>query len=87
MSSPTGITMYTREGCGDCYVAKRVMSKHDLGYDEIDILDDDTARDEVMRINGGLRRVPTILFPSGKVVVEPSARELEVELQTEGIIR
>jgi glutaredoxin len=55
MAKPSGITMYTRDGCGDCILAKRVMSKHDVGYAEIDILSDDSARAEVMRIKGVLQ--------------------------------
>ena len=80
------ITMYTTPWCGDCYVAKRTMRRLGVGYREIDISNDATARDEVQRINGGLRRVPTILFPSGRIVVEPSAPELERVLRSEGLV-
>ena len=30
----------------------------------------------VLEVNGGYRTVPTILFPDGRVLVEPSRREL-----------
>jgi len=34
----------------------------------------------VQRINGGFRTVPTILFPDGRVLVEPTRIELEEAL-------
>jgi mycoredoxin len=34
----------------------------------------------VQKINGGFRTVPTILFPDGRVLVEPSRLELEAAL-------
>ena len=33
-----------------------------------------------MRINGGARSVPTIVFPDGSVLVEPGDRELGAKL-------
>ncbi|HEV3230760.1 MAG TPA: glutaredoxin family protein [Candidatus Dormibacteraeota bacterium] len=81
-----GITMYTTPGCGDCYVAKRTMARLGVPYREVDIRDDAGAREEVQRLNGGLRSVPTIVFPSGHVVVEPSAPQLEAVLRREGAL-
>jgi len=34
------------------------------------------AADTVMAINGGYRSVPTLVFPDGRIMVEPSRREL-----------
>ena len=41
---------------------------------------DPQATAEVLRINRGLRSVPTILFPDGSILVEPSDSELEAKL-------
>jgi mycoredoxin len=81
-----GITMYTRDGCGDCYVAKRVMAQFSVPYKEIDIWEHDWAREEVRRINKGRQSVPTIIFPSGRIMVEPTHRELELALRDEQLI-
>jgi mycoredoxin len=81
------ITMYSRSGCGDCYVAKRVMAQFSVPYKEVDIWEHDWARDEVRRLNHGRQSVPTILFPSGRIMVEPTHRELELALREEHLIR
>src|SRR5579875_538399 len=70
------ITMYATTWCGDCRMAKRWFDSHGIAYNYIDIEKDEQAAETVMRLNGGMRSVPTIVFPDGSVLVEPSAREL-----------
>jgi len=70
------IKMYATTWCGDCRMAKRWFDQHNISYDYINIEEDDEAAAYVMRVNGGLRSVPTIIFPDGSILVEPSAREL-----------
>jgi mycoredoxin len=62
------------------------MARHGIAYTEINIDHDVEAREVVKRINQGNRSVPTIVFPSGAVLVEPSAPELEAQLVREGMI-
>ncbi|HXA41864.1 MAG TPA: glutaredoxin family protein [Candidatus Solibacter sp.] len=84
--NPGRITMYTTRWCSDCFRAKHFLGKHHVEYDEIDIAHDDEARAYVEKVNGGYRSVPTIVFPSSKVIVEPSNRELEAVLVSEGLL-
>ena len=70
------IKMYTTTWCGDCRMAKRCFDAHGISYDSIDIERDARAAAEVLRMNRGMHSVPTIVFPDGSVLVEPSAREL-----------
>jgi mycoredoxin len=70
------IKMYATTWCGDCRMAKRWFDAHGISYDYINIETDARAAAEVLRINRGVRSVPTIVFPDGSVLVEPSAREL-----------
>jgi mycoredoxin len=86
MSEPQ-LTIYTTAWCGDCRLARRVLDKHAIGYTLIDITDDAKARRYVEEINGGYRSVPTIVFPSSRVIVEPSAVELENALRGEGLLK
>jgi mycoredoxin len=87
MTDPTpAITMYTSPRCGDCYVAERTFARLGVAYREVDIVADPEARAVVERLNRGMRRVPTIVMPSGRVVIEPSAPELEAVLRREGIL-
>jgi glutaredoxin-like protein len=75
--SPHTITMYATRWCGDCRRAKRWFERRGIAYVYIDIDRDDQAAALVISINQGMRSVPTILFPDGSVLVEPTSRELE----------
>ena len=75
------IIMYTTAWCGDCRRAKRVFSDFDVPYTEVNISDDEDAAEIVQTLNNGLRSVPTIVFPDGGVLVEPSNTALAAVLQ------
>jgi mycoredoxin len=79
-SNEESIVMYSTTWCGDCRRAKRVFGARGVEYTEVNIDDDRAAAREVMRLNGGMRSVPTILFPDGSVLVEPSMSALENKL-------
>lgn len=70
------ITMYATTWCGDCRMAKRWFDQHGVAYNYINIEQNDEAAAYVRQVNGGMRAVPTIVFPDGSILVEPSAREL-----------
>ncbi|MDO8673890.1 MAG: mycoredoxin [Dehalococcoidia bacterium] len=76
------ITVYGTAWCGDCQRAKRVLDGKGVSYTWIDIGADPGAAAEVMRMNGGMRSVPTILFPDGSVLVEPSDSQLRAKIET-----
>ena len=75
------ITVYGTTWCGDCHRAKRVLDERGVSYTWIDVDADRAAQAVVLRLNGGLRSVPTIVFPDGTVLVEPSNRELWARLE------
>ena len=74
------ITVYGAMWCGDCRRAKRVLDGHGARYRWIDVEEDPAAADRVRRINRGLRTIPTILFPDGSILVEPTDEELTAKL-------
>jgi mycoredoxin len=76
------IKVYGTTWCPDCVRAKEVLAKHSVQYDWIDISYDVEARVYVEKVNRGNRSVPTIVFPDGSVLVEPSNADLEKKLQT-----
>ena len=80
------ILVYYAPWCGDCRVAKRVFEEHDIQYRMVNIDEDKAAQQKVQEINGGYKSIPTILFPSGAVVVEPTGPELITKLREEGLI-
>jgi mycoredoxin len=61
-------------------MAKHVLDSQQIAYEYIDIDLAPEAAELVQRINGGFRTVPTILFPDGRVLVEPTRIELEEAL-------
>jgi mycoredoxin len=68
--------MYSTTWCGDCHRAKRVFDELDTPYKNINIETEPGAATDMMRLNGGRQSVPTILFPEGSVLIEPSNSEL-----------
>jgi mycoredoxin len=74
------IKMYGTTWCPDCVRSKRWLEKHGFSYTWYDIGKDAAARDYVVKVNHGNRSVPTILFPDGSVLVEPSDAELAKKL-------
>ena len=74
------IRVYGTAWCPNCVRAKQVLAKHLVQYDWTDISNDEKARAYVEQVNRGNRSVPTIVFPDGSVLVEPSNAELEKKL-------
>lgn len=80
-AQPDGeILFYATSWCGDCFRAKRVFAKLGVAYRYIDIEQDAAAAAAVMRLNQGMRRVPTIVFPDGSVLAEPANHVLADKL-------
>jgi glutaredoxin-like protein len=74
------IEVYATSWCPDCMRVKQVLDKHLVQYNWKDISNDEKARSYVEQINRGKRSVPTIVFPDGSLLVEPSNAELEKKL-------
>lgn len=75
------IMMYTTNWCPDCWRAKQVMGAMKVPYQEININEDEDAVETVIRLNNGNRSVPTIVFPDGSILTEPSTAALAQKLQ------
>jgi mycoredoxin len=74
------IIMYSTNWCPDCRRAKRFFDEHGIPYENVD-LDEHPESDELVRkINKGNRSVPTIVFPDGTILVEPSNAQLTEKL-------
>ena len=74
------ITVYSTPWCGDCRRAKRFMDERGIAYREVNIEQNPEAIAFVEKINRGYRSVPTIVFPDGSILVEPSNAELAEKL-------
>ncbi len=54
------IVIYTTAWCRDCRAAKSFLHAKGLPYEEIDIEKNPEAAETVMKLNGGMKKVPTL---------------------------
>ena len=66
--------------CPDCKRSKTFLSQHRIPFDWVDMEDNPEAIAEVERLNNGKRIIPTIIFPDGTILSEPSNDELADKL-------
>jgi mycoredoxin len=77
---PVPLTMYTTTWCGFCKNLKRQLAKVGIEMTEVDIERDPAAAEFVMSVNGGNQTVPTVLFPDGSTLCNPSAAQVQKKL-------
>ncbi|MGW1679615.1 glutaredoxin domain-containing protein [Saccharopolyspora sp. NPDC002376] len=70
------IRVYGRSDCPDVQLALRVLDDMRLTYEWIDLDQDPGRWDEALAANGNIRKVPTVIFPGGNVLVEPDEETL-----------
>lgn len=74
------IKVYSTVWCPDCKRAKKFFGEQRIPYENIDIEQDPEAMAFVEKVNNGMRVVPTIVFPDGSILTEPSNAELAQKL-------
>jgi mycoredoxin len=84
MSNDAKITFYSTNWCPACRRAKKVMTEKGIDFNEINIDRNKEASKYVIKVNKGYRSVPTIVFPDGDILVEPSNAKLENKLSALG---
>ena len=70
------LTMYTTPWCGFCRNLKSQLARGGIEIAERD----QAAAEYVMSVNGGNQTVPTVLFPDGTALVNPSAAQVKAQL-------
>jgi mycoredoxin len=76
----TSLTMYTTTWCGFCARLKAQLRSEGIEYAEVDIERNPDAAEFVMSVNGGNQTVPTLLFPDGTALTNPSVAEVKAQL-------
>ena len=74
------IIMYTSSFCGHSWAVERFMKEHEISVQLINIDNDNEARQQVMALNRGYASVPTLIFPDGTQLTEPSFGQLRQKL-------
>jgi mycoredoxin len=75
------LTMYTTQWCAFCKRLKRQLAADGIEMSEIDIEQDPAAAEYVMSVNGGFQTVPTVVFPDGSALTNPSATMVKERLR------
>jgi len=78
--APSRIVMYSTEWCSDCRRAKAFFEANQIPHLQVQIEGDAEATQFVAALNRGYHSVPTIVFPDGSVLVEPSWEQLKAKL-------
>ena len=74
------IKVYGTSWCIDCSRAKQFFDEHNINYDWSDIDGQPHLKQVVRDLNDGNQKVPTIVFPDGSILIEPTNSELKDKL-------
>ncbi len=77
MKKQKEILVYGTRWCGDTKRTRLFLEDHNIKYLFIDIDQDRDGERIVRNLNEGARSVPTIVFPDGRILVEPDEYTLE----------
>lgn len=77
------LTMYSTPWCGYCHRLKSQLDREGIAYEVIDIEGDEDAAVYVMTVNGGNQTVPTIRFPDGSALTNPTIAQVKAQLATQ----
>ena len=81
------ITMYTGPLCNFCDAAKRLLSRNNLKYEEIDISTKSGLREEMIKKANGKRTIPQIFFDNYHVGGYVELRELEKKGELNNLLK
>lgn len=74
------ITVYGADWCSDCKRSKRLLDSKNIEYMWVDVDNNEAALQTVKSLNQGKRIIPTIVFPNGDILVEPTDSQLSSKL-------
>ena len=76
----SNVTMYSTPWCGYCHRLKGQMDRAGIAYEVVDIEQDPSAAEIVMKVNGGNQTVPTLVYSDGTAQTNPSLKQVEEKL-------
>jgi mycoredoxin len=74
------LTVYSTTWCGYCVRLKKMLDRAGIQYAEVNIEEDEAAAELVENVNGGNRTVPTVVFPDGTALTNPSIDQVKQAL-------
>lgn len=79
--NPEKIVMYSTSWCPDCRRSRAVLDGKKIDHIEVDIGKDRDAFAFVEKLTRRVR-IPTIIFPDGTIMIEPTDEELSRKITT-----
>ncbi len=80
MSTQNTLTIYSTTWCGPCVRLKAQLDRAGIGYEVIDIEMNPEAALFVQSVNNGSQTVPTVAFPDGTTLTNPSVIAIQDRL-------
>ena len=81
------ITIYTGPMCNYCEAAKRLLSRNNASYNEINIANVNGAMDEMIKKANGKRTIPQIFFGDQHIGGYDEVRALEKENKLKDLLK
>ena len=81
------ITIYTGPLCNYCDAAKRLFTRNNVSYNEINIAKVDGAMDEMIQKANGKRTIPQIFFDDQHIGGYDEVRALEKENKLQDLLK
>lgn len=84
MTEHEKVMMYGTPTCPMVPPVRGMLERAQVAFDYVNIAEDSESRSKVMAINDGNASVPTLVFPDGSTLTEPSTAVLRQKLQSLG---
>jgi mycoredoxin len=73
-------TMYSTPWCGYCHRLKSQLDRAGIEFEVVDIEQQPEAAQVVERVNNGNQTVPTLVFPDGTAMTNPSLAQVKAQI-------
>jgi mycoredoxin len=78
--SPKKIILYSTGWCAQSRSVESFLKRNEIDVRKINIDRDNEARQQLIDLNNGFASVPTLLFPDGTKLTEPSFSEIRQKI-------
>ena len=81
------VTIYTGPYCNYCDAAKRLLTRNNVPYKEINVAEVDGAKDEMIKKANGKKTIPQIFFNDEHIGGYDEVRALEKENKLRDLLK
>ena len=81
------VVIYTGPFCNYCDAAKRLLTRNNVQYKEINVAEVDSAKDEMIKKANGKKTIPQIFFNDEHIGGYDEVRALEKENKLKNLLK